>query len=253
MSGMERVAVVSGAGIGIGAAIARQLGAEGYTVLVTDILPDEGGAVAAEIVAAGGRAEFHMLDVADTGQCDALAAMVAQRFGAAAALVANAGIAPRVPYQALTDDKWDRVFDINLKGEFRLIRALAPAMCAQGRGAVVCISSIAGAVVGWDDHWHYSAAKAGVTGLVRAAALELAKSGVRVNGIAPGFVRTAQILSVENSLGEAGLAAAEPSVPLQRAADPSEIAHVAAFLLSDKASYITAQTIIVDGGLTASM
>jgi 3-oxoacyl-[acyl-carrier protein] reductase len=110
-------------------------------------------------------------------------------------------------------------------------------MVARRRGAVVCLSSIAGPCVGWDDHWHYAAAKAGVTGLVRAAAVALAPDNVRVNGIAPGFVRTAQILSVENSLGPEGLARAEPSVPLGRAAAPEEIAEVAAFLLSDAASY----------------
>ena len=134
-----------------------------------------------------------------------------------------------------------------------IIRAAAPAMGARQQGAIVCVSSIAGVVVGWDDHWHYSAAKAGITGLVKAAACELAKVKVRVNAVAPGFIRTAQILSEENSLGPVGLAAAEATVPMGRAGEASEIGEVIAFLLSDKASYVTGQTIVVDGGLTVSL
>ena len=126
-------------------------------------------------------------------------------------------------------------------------------MRTKQQGAIVCVSSIAGAVVGWDDHWHYFAAKAGITGQVKAAACELAKVKVRVNAVAPGFIRTAQILSEENSLGAVGLAAAVATVPMGRAGEASEIGEVIAFLLSDKASYITGQTIVVDGGLTVSL
>ena len=245
-------ALVSGAGIGIGAATAKILGRDGYHVFVTDILHDEGEAVAAEIRAAGGSAEFLFLDVSDTAACNAAITAIEARMPLAA-VVANAGIAPRAAYPILSDEKWDHVMEVNLKGQLRLIRAAAPAMSARQHGAVVCVSSIAGAVVGWDDHWHYSAAKAGITGLVRAAACELAKHKVRVNGVAPGFVRTAQILSEENSLGAAGLAAAVQSVPMKREADPSELGEVIAFLLSGKASYITGQTLIVDGGLTVAL
>ncbi len=252
-SSAPRAALVSGAAIGIGAATAQLLGARGYHVFVTDVLRDAGEAIAAAIRAAGGAAEFLPLDVADTARCDQVVAGIEARFGAVSALVCNAGVAPRVAWPDLDDARWDRVLDINLKGEFRLLRAAAGAMVARRRGAVVCLSSIAGPCVGWDDHWHYAAAKAGVTGLVRAAAVALAPDNVRVNGIAPGFVRTAQILSVENSLGPEGLARAEPSVPLGRAAAPEEIAEVAAFLLSDAASYITGQTLLVDGGLTIAM
>lgn len=245
-------ALVSGGGIGIGAATAKILGRDGYHVFVTDILDDEGEAVAAEIRAAGGLAEFLFLDVSDTAACNAAINTIEARMPLAA-VVANAGIAPRAAYPILSDEKWDNVMEVNLKGQLRLIRAAAPAMSARQHGAMVCVSSIAGAVVGWDDHWHYSAAKAGITGLVRAAACELAKHRVRVNGVAPGFVRTAQILSEENSLGAAGLAEAVQSVPMKREADPSELGEVIAFLLSDKASYITGQTLIVDGGLTVAL
>ena len=248
-----RAALVSGAGIGIGAATAKILGRDGYHVVVSDILPGEGEAVAAEIRAAGGSAEFVLLDVGDTAACAAVIAAIEARFGAPSALVANAGIAPRAAYPVLTDEKWDEVLNVNLKGQLRLMRAAAPAMAARQQGAMVCISSIAGAVVGWDDHWHYSAAKAGITGMVKAAACALAKDNVRVNAVAPGFIRTAQILSEENSLGPVGLVAAEATVPMGRAGHASEIGEVIAFLLSDKASYLTGQTIVVDGGLTVSL
>ena len=248
-----RAALVSGAGIGIGAATAKILGRDGYHVFVSDILPAEGEAVAADIRAAGGSAEFIALDVSDTDACVAAIAAIDARFGSLSALVANAGIAPRAAYPILTDEKWDHVLDVNLKGQMRLIRAAAPAMSARAQGAIVCVSSIAGAVVGWDDHWHYSAAKAGITGMVKAAACALAKDNVRVNAVAPGFIRTAQILSEENSLGPVGLVAAEATVPMRRAGHASEIGEVIAFLLSDKASYLTGQTIVVDGGLTVSL
>jgi 3-oxoacyl-[acyl-carrier protein] reductase len=249
-----RAALVSGAGIGIGAATAKALAADGFHVFVTDILADEGANCVREIESAGGSATFVFLDVTDTSACNEAVRRIEQDFGHVSALVANAGIAPRLAYPELSDEKWDEVQEVNLKGQFRLLRAAAPAMEGAGEGAIVCIASIAGVSVGWDDHWHYCAAKGGVSGMVRGAAMALAPSGVRVNGLAPGFVRTAQILSAENSLGAAGLAVAEQTVPLGgRSADPFEIANVAAFLVSDKASYITGQLLVVDGGLTISM
>lgn len=249
---MVRTALVSGGAIGIGAATADTLAADGYHVLIGDILAAEGEARAAAIRAAGGRATFVPLDVTDAAACDRAVAM-AEAAGPLAALVCNAGIAPRRAWPALDDAAWNRVIDTNLTGQMRLIRAAAKGMTNARAGAILCLASLAGPVFGWDDHWHYAAAKAGVTGLVRAAALALAGDGVRVNGIAPGFVRTAQILSAENSLGPAGLAAAERRVPIGRAADAAEIADVAAFLLSAKARYITGQTIVVDGGLSIAM
>jgi 3-oxoacyl-[acyl-carrier protein] reductase len=254
MSGATKgAALISGAGIGIGAATARVLGARGWHVVVTDILEAEGRAVAAEIIAAGGQATFVALDVTDTAACDAAVAAAQALPGGLTALVCNAGVAPRQAYPGLTDAQWDAVLDLNLKGQFRLIRAAAPAMERQGRGAIVCISSIAGATVGWDDHWHYATGKAGTTGLVKAASVALAKSNVRINAIAPGLIRSAQTLSAENSLGEEGLKAFEPAVPMARIGRPDEIATVAAFLLSDDASYLTGQTLVVDGGLTVAL
>jgi 3-oxoacyl-[acyl-carrier protein] reductase len=243
---LMRAALVSGAGIGIGAATAKILGREGYHVFVSDILPVEGEAVADEIRQAGGSAEFAKLDVSDTAACEALVAQIDARFGGLSALVANAGIAPRAAYPILTDDKWDEVLNVNLKGQLRLIRAAAPAMSARQEGAVVCVSSIAGAVVGWDDHWHYSAAKAGITGMVKAAACELAKAGVRVNAVAPGIVKT----DFAAKLYEGREREVAATYPLGRLGVSADVAESVSFLLSDASSWMTGQVIVLDGGVT---
>lgn len=122
-------------------------------------------------------------------------------------------------------------------------------MRQRGQGCVIAMSSIMGVAYGWDEHVHYSAAKSGVVGLVRGLAVELAKDGIRVNGIAPGYIRNAQALSEQHSLGPAGLEAAAGFIPLRRVGEPEEIADVAVFLASQAARYITGQVIVVDGGL----
>ncbi len=137
----------------------------------------------------------------------------------------------------------------NLKGVLRVCRAAAPAMREERHGNMIALSSIMGIAYGWEEHVHYSAAKAGVIGLVRGLAVELARDGIRVNGIAPGYIRTAQALSEEHSLGLQGLEEAASFIPMGRVGEPEDIADVAVFLASDAARYITGQTIVVDGGL----
>ncbi len=241
--------LITGAGIGIGRATALAFGRAGYHVVVTDILEAEGRAVAADIASAGGTAEFHLLNVRSTPDVDRLIESVTQRLGALDCIVANAGIAHKVPLAALTDEKWDETFDIDLKGMIRVVRAALPGMKARKSGAIVCISSIMGVAYGWDEHVHYSSAKAGVVGLIRGLAVELARSGIRVNGIAPGYIRTAQLLSEEHSLGPAGAEKAGAFIPMGRIGEPDEIADVVLFLASSAARYMTGQTLVVDGGL----
>ncbi len=241
--------LLTGAGIGIGAATARAFGDAGYRVIVTDVLDEEGEGVASGINADGGEAEYHRLDVTSTEQADAVVGGVQERYGALAAVVANAGIAHRVPLPELTDEKWDQTHEIDLKGVMRVCRAAAPAMREAGRGSMVAVSSIMGVAYGWDEHVQYSAAKAGIVGLVRGLAVELAGEGVRVNGIAPGYIRTAQALSEEHSLGPAGLEQAAEFIPMGRVGEPEDIADVILFLASSAARYLTGQTIVVDGGL----
>lgn len=250
---MTSAALVTGAGIGIGRATALALGLAGHHVVVTDVLAAEGEDTARAIRAAGGSAEFHVLDVRDTAAVNGVVADADRRHGGFAVLVNNAGIAHRQPLATLTDAEWDLTFDVDLKGMLRTARAAAPGMARRGGGAIVCLSSIAGACVGWGDHVPYSAAKAGITGLVKGLAVELAPAGIRVNGVAPGLIRTAQSLSVEHSVGAEGLAAMTPRVPLGRIGAPDDVADVALFLVSEGSRYVTGQTLVVDGGLTIAL
>jgi 3-oxoacyl-[acyl-carrier protein] reductase len=245
----QRTVLITGAGIGIGRATAIAFARIGDHVIVTDVLEAEGQSVVTEIKQAGGSASFHRLDVTSTAGVDALVAAVEAERGAVDVLIANAGIAHRVPLAEMTDALWDHTLDVDLKGILRAVRRVAPAMRKRRQGAVVALSSIMGLAYGWDEHVHYSAAKSGVIGLVRGLAVELAREGVRVNAVAPGYIRTAQALSEQHSLGEAGLVAAASFIPMGRVGAPEDIADVIVFLASDAARYITGQCVAVDGGL----
>lgn len=245
----KRVVIITGAGIGIGQAAAKAFAALGDHVVVTDILEAEGENTVRDILAGGGSAEFHRYDVRSTDAANRLVANVEARFGKIDVVVANAGIAHRTPLDKLTDDKWDLTMDVDLKGIFRLVRAAAPGMRSRKSGSIIALSSIMGVAYGWDEHVHYSAAKSGVVGLVRGLAVELARDGVRVNGLAPGYIRTAQLLSEENSLGPAGAEKAAEFIPMGRLGEPEDIADVIAFLASKGARYMTGQVLVVDGGL----
>ncbi|HEY1886835.1 MAG TPA: SDR family NAD(P)-dependent oxidoreductase [Roseiarcus sp.] len=246
---MSKTVLITGAGIGIGRATAKAFAKAGYTVVATDVLEKEGVSVADEIVRGGGKAEFHKLDVRSTEAADAVVAAAEKKHGGVDAIVANAGIAHRVPLAKLDDEKWDHTFEIDLKGIYRVVRPAVAGMRARKTGAIVCLSSIMGVAYGWDEHVHYSSAKAGVVGLVRGLAVELAKDGVRVNGVAPGYIRTAQLLSEEHSLGPKGAEAAGAFIPMGRIGEPEEIADVIVFLASEGARYMTGQVVVVDGGL----
>ncbi len=246
---MKPSVLITGGGIGIGRAAALAFGRAGYRVFVTDVLDREGRAAADAVIAAGGEAEFHSLDVRSTERAEAVVQDVVARHGALDVVLANAGIAHKVPLAQLTDEKWDYTFDVDLKGMLRVIRPAVPGMVARGSGAIVCVSSIMGVAYGWDEHVQYSSAKHGVVGLVRGLAVELAKSGIRVNGIAPGYIRTAQLLSEEHSLGAAKAATVGSIIPLGRIGEPEDVADVMLFLASHAARYMTGQIVVVDGGL----
>lgn len=246
---MTKTVLITGGGIGIGRATASAFGGSGAHVLVTDVLASEGEAVAESIRNAGGSASFHLLDVKDTAAVDALFSFAEEKHGGVDVVIANAGIAHRVPLDQMTDALWDHTLEIDLKGVMRVFRRAVPGMRAKGSGAMVALSSIMGIAYGWDEHVHYSAAKAGVIGLVRAMAVELAAQGIRVNGVAPGYIRTAQLLSEEHSLGPAGAEQASSFIPMGRLGEPEDIADVILFLASDAARYVTGQVIVADGGL----
>lgn len=245
---MTDITLITGAGIGIGRAAALAFAKAGSHVVVTDVLEAAGQAVVAAITAAGGSAEFMALDVRSTEGANAVVAAVEARHGKIDTIVANAGIAHRVPLPQLTDEKWDHTFDIDLKGIYRVVRPALPGMKARKAGSVVALSSIMGIAYGWDEHVHYSAAKAGVVGLVRGLAVELARDGIRVNGVAPGYIRTAQLLSKEHSVGPDADKCGE-YIPMGRIGEPEDIADVILFLASNAARYMTGQVVVVDGGL----
>lgn len=248
----RRTMLVTGGAIGIGRATALAFAREGAHVVVTDVLEAEGHDLVRVIRSAGGSATFAALDVRSTQRVDEVMAAVHAERGAIDTLVLNAGIAHKVPLEALDDARWDHTLDIDLKGMFRVARAALPAMRRRRAGTVVCLTSLMGLAWGWREHVHYSAAKAGVIGLMRGLAAEVAADGVRVNAVSPGYVRTAQLLSEEHSLGVAGAEQAGARVPLGRIGEPEDIADVILFLASASARYITGQVIVADGGLAIS-
>jgi 3-oxoacyl-[acyl-carrier protein] reductase len=200
---------------------------------------------------AGGTATIQELDVRRTESVEAFADRALSDFGRLDYVIANAGILRAAPIAELSDDRWTEVLDVDLTGVMRTLRAGASRLGAGG--AMVATSSIAGGVYGWEDHGHYATAKAGVLGLVRSLAVELAPKGVRVNAVIPGLIETPQSLDSVNSLGAEGLARAGKDIPWGRVGRPEEVATAIAFLTSDDANYVTGQALVVDGGLTVKM
>jgi 3-oxoacyl-[acyl-carrier protein] reductase len=246
---LKTSAIVSGAGIGIGAAVAHRLAADGFHVVITDILGDEGRAVRDHVIDAGGSAEFVEMDVRDSEQVRDVFSELRNGKFPLEVVVANAGVAFKQPFLGLSDAEWDQVVDIDLNGAMRMFREGVPQLQERGAGTMIAMTSIMGNNYGWGEHASYSAAKAGLIGLIRALAVEFGPAGVRVNGVAPGYIRTAQSLSEVHSLGEAGLEASRDYIPLRRIGEPDDVADVVAFLASRDSRYISGQILTVDGGL----
>ncbi|GAA3568892.1 SDR family NAD(P)-dependent oxidoreductase [Microlunatus spumicola] len=244
------VLLVTGAASGIGRATVLAAAAAGYAVGVGTFAGDpyDAAAVVAEVVAIGGRALAVDADVRDSAAMTAAVERLVGEWGRLDAVVANAGVLKRARLEELRDEDWERILDIDLTGVMRTVRAAAPALPAGG--AVVLVSSIAGPALGWAGHTPYAAAKAGLLGFLRSAALELGPRGVRVNAVLPGVIESPQSLDPVNSGGPDGLVESARSVPLGRVGQPADVADVIVFLLSDAARYVTAQTLTVDGGLT---
>jgi len=249
----ERVAIISGAASGIGRAVAVAYATAGVRSVIGTFPgdPHDPGETEAAVRAVGGECVVHEVDVRNSKQVDAFAERALERWGRLDIAVANAGVLRKAALAELDDDAWDDLLQVDLTGVLRVLRSAAARMA--GPGAMVAVSSIAGGVYGWGEHAHYGAAKAGVLGLVRSVAVELAPRGIRVNTVIPGYVVTPQSLDPVNSLGPDGLERAGKDIPLGRAARPEELASVIRFLTSDEASYVTGQQIVVDGGLTVRM
>jgi 3-oxoacyl-[acyl-carrier protein] reductase len=249
----SRVAIITGAASGIGRALAVHYAGHGIRSIIgtfpTD--PHDPQETLRLVRAAGGEAVVHEVDVRSTASVDAFAQRAVDEYGRLDCAVANAGILRNSSLAELTDDRWADMLDVDLTGVLRTLRAGAGRM-TEG-GAMVAVSSIAGAVYGWESHAHYAAAKAGVLGLIRSVAVELGPQGIRANAVIPGLIETPQSLDSVNSLGPDGLARAAKDIPWGRVGTAAEVASVIAFLTSPEASYVTGQSLIVDGGLTVKM
>jgi 3-oxoacyl-[acyl-carrier protein] reductase len=239
-----KVAIVIGAARGIGAAIAERLVEEGARVVIADTLEAEGRATA-ERLSRQGQALFVRTDVGDKASVEALVEVAIERFGRLDILIQNAGIYPYTLLPDIEVEEWDAVLGVNLRGCFLAIQACIAPMRAQRYGRIVLTSSITGPRVSSPGHGHYSASKAGINGLIRAAAIELAPHGITVNGVEPGNILTGG-MRAERS--DEFIHAMEGSVPLGRLGGPRDVAHAVLFLASDEAAYVTGTTIVVDGG-----
>lgn len=240
-----KVALVTGAGSGIGKAIALGLANCGATVIVNYMHSKTGAdAVVEEIVSMGRSAEAIQCSV---NEYDAVADMikdVAKRYGRIDILVNNAGITKDNLLMMMKEEDFDDVIDVNLKGTFNTMRHIARQMMKQKGGSIINISSVVG-VMGNAGQVNYAASKAGIIGMTKSMARELGSRNIRVNAVAPGFVETAMTAALPDDVKEAGKA----QIPLGRFATPEEIANAVVFLASDNAAYITGQVLQVDGGM----
>lgn len=239
-----KVAVVTGAGRGIGKEIALALARAGANVVVTDIT-DQIFDVAKQIEALNVEALPIKWDVSDFDQGEANKNKIIEKFKKVDILVNNAGIYPQKAFLEMTKEEWHKVLHINLDGVFNCTKALLPGMVAQKSGRIVNITSIAGAVVAYPLLTHYSASKAAIMGFTRSLALEVAGQGVNVNAVAPGAIDV-----FEGKIDETLTAQIIKSIPVGRMGKPVDVANLVVFLSGDESSYITGQCIVCDGGYT---
>lgn len=244
-----KIAVITGAGSGIGRATALRFAAEGATVVVGDLSPEGAAAVAGEIAAHGGRAHARQLDVASSAEVEAIIDEAVTRYGRIDILMNNAACPHGAAVSATTDEDWRRVMSVTLDGVFYGIRSALKRMVGQGSGSILNISSGAG-LGGEVMLGAYGAAKAAVINLTKTAAVENAAFGVRVNCICPGPIATPPLAAWLGAV-PGGAEAFANQIPARRIGEPEEIAAVAVFLASDEASYVTGAVVVADGGVNA--
>ena len=245
------IAIVTGAGRGIGAAVAQRLASDGFAVALADV-DDSACQDGAETVrAAGGKAFGVRTDVSDNDQVESTVERVAEELGPPTTLVNNAGVIRDNLLFKMTEDDWDTVLDVHLRGAFLMSRAVQRHMTEQGWGRIVNLSSIG--ALGNRGQANYSAAKAGMQGLTKTLALELGRFGVTANAIAPGFIATDMTAATAERVGmsfDDFQNAAIQDIPVRRAGKPADIAALASFLCSDEASFVSGQVIYAAGGPT---
>ncbi|MBI4003832.1 MAG: 3-oxoacyl-[acyl-carrier-protein] reductase [Candidatus Omnitrophica bacterium] len=240
----NQVALVTGGARGIGREIALAFAREGADTALFDVNPEPLAQTAKELEALGRRCVGVVVDVTDGKQVDEGVAKVLDKLGRLDILINNAGITKDGLLIRMDDAQWDRVLDINLKGTFLCTRAVAKHMLKQRRGRIVSIASIVG-LIGNPGQANYAASKAGIIGLTKAVAKELASRGVTVNAIAPGFIKT----EMTEALPEQAKQRLAEAIPMGTLGEPKDVAQAALFLVSEAARYITGHVLVVDGGL----
>ena len=241
----DKVAIITGSARGIGLATALKFAVEGAKVVVCDLDRKAVDEVVAEIVAEGGQAIGFTVNVTDKASIAAMVKGVTDKYGRIDVLVNNAGIVDDAMLRKMSDEQFERVIDINLKGTYNCARAVVDIMIAQNAGVILNASSVVG-LYGNFGQTNYSASKFGVIGMAKTWARELGRKGIRANAVCPGFVETTILKSIPQKVMQAMI----DRVPLGRLAKPEEIANTYAFLASDEASYINGAVIEVSGGAT---
>jgi 3-oxoacyl-[acyl-carrier protein] reductase len=241
----DKVAIITGSARGIGHATALKFAAEGARVVVCDLGSKAIDEVVAQIIAAGGKAIGFTVDVTDKAGIAAMVKGVMDAYGRIDVLVNNAGIVDDAMLRKMSDEQFERVIDINLKGTYNCARAVVDIMISQNAGVILNASSVVG-IYGNFGQTNYAASKFGVIGMAKTWARELGRKGIRANAVCPGFVETTILKSIPAKVMQAMI----DRVPLGRLAKPEEIANTYAFLASDEASYINGAVIEVSGGAT---
>jgi 3-oxoacyl-[acyl-carrier protein] reductase len=241
----DKVAIITGSARGIGQATALKFSAEGARVVVCDLDRKAVDEVVAQIAAVGGQATGFTVNVTDKASIAAMVQGVMDKYGRVDVLVNNAGIVDDALLRKMTDEQFESVIDINLKGTYNCARAVVDIMIAQNAGVILNASSVVG-LYGNFGQTNYAASKFGVIGMAKTWARELGRKGIRANAVCPGFVETTILKSIPQKVMQAMI----DRVPLGRLAKPEEIANTYAFLASDEASYINGAVIEVSGGAT---
>ena len=240
----DKVAIITGSGQGIGKATALLFANEGAMVIVAEYNKDSGEAVASEIIEDGGKAWFVQVDISSRESVQSLISHVMDTHGSIGILVNNAGVIKDNTLENMTDEEFDRVISVNLRGTYNCTKEVAEIMREQGSGVILNAASVV-ALYGNFGQTNYVASKAGIIGMTKVWARELGRDGIRVNAVAPGFISTDMTKDIPENVIEMML----KKVPLQRMGEPEEVASVYAWLASDEAGYVTGTVISVDGGV----
>ncbi len=240
----NKVVIITGAGSGIGKETALLFAREGAKVVVADINDKSGRETVAEIKNTGGEGFFVKLDISNNRQSKQMAMETLEKYGKIDVLINNGGIVQDALISKMTEEQWDRVININLKGAFNCIQAVVDSMVGQGSGVIINTSSVVG-LYGNIGQANYSAAKAGLIGLTKTLAKELGKKGIRINAVAPGFIMTPMTSNVPEKI----LEVMKEKTPLRRLGKAEDVAHAYLYLASDEANFVNGAVLSVDGGL----